>query len=61
MDDPKNGYYGGQTAAPIFKAIAERIASYLNIRPDLPPEVNLESLASAASNEVLRTIARRGP
>ncbi|PYI83506.1 MAG: hypothetical protein DME26_14880 [Verrucomicrobia bacterium] len=61
MDDPKNGYYGGQTAAPIFKAMAERIASYLNIRPDLPPEVNLESLASAASNEVMRTIARRVP
>src|SRR5207253_9507882 len=34
MDDPKQGYYGGQTAAPVFKQIAERAASYLNIRPD---------------------------
>jgi len=34
MDDPKQGYYGGQTAAPVFKAIAERAANYLNIRPE---------------------------
>jgi cell division protein FtsI/penicillin-binding protein 2 len=34
LDEPKQGYYGGQTAAPIFKQIAERAANYLNIRPD---------------------------
>jgi cell division protein FtsI/penicillin-binding protein 2 len=34
MDDPKQGYYGGQTAAPVFKQIAERAANYLNIRPE---------------------------
>jgi len=34
MDEPKQGYYGGQTAAPVFKQIAERAASYLNIRPE---------------------------
>ena len=34
LDEPKGGYYGGQTAAPIFRQIAERAASYLNIRPD---------------------------
>ena len=31
--DPKR-YYGGETAAPVFKAIAERAAAYLGIRPD---------------------------
>jgi cell division protein FtsI/penicillin-binding protein 2 len=34
LDEPKQGYYGGQVAAPIFKQIAERVANYLNIRPD---------------------------
>jgi cell division protein FtsI/penicillin-binding protein 2 len=32
--DRKAGYYGGQTAAPHFKAIAEQVANYLRIRPD---------------------------
>jgi hypothetical protein len=32
--DRKAGYYGGQTAAPHFKAIAEQVANYLKIRPD---------------------------
>ena len=34
MDEPHHGYYGGQTAAPIFKRIAELSANYLNLRPD---------------------------
>lgn len=32
--DIKKGYYGGQTAAPFFKAIAEQLANYLKIKPD---------------------------
>ncbi len=35
MDEPKQGYYGGQTCAPVFKQVAERAANYLNIHPDL--------------------------
>lgn len=35
LDEPKEGYYGGQVAAPAFRQIAERAASYLNIRPDI--------------------------
>ena len=34
LDEPRGAFYGGQTAAPIFRQIAERAASYLNIRPD---------------------------
>jgi len=34
MDQPKEGYYGGQVCGPIFRGIAERCASYLNIPPD---------------------------
>jgi cell division protein FtsI/penicillin-binding protein 2 len=36
LDDPNNGYYGGTTAAPFFHNIAERSASYLNLRPEKP-------------------------
>jgi len=34
MDEPRQGYYGGQTAAPLFRQVAERAANHLNIRPD---------------------------
>jgi cell division protein FtsI/penicillin-binding protein 2 len=39
LDDPdrrRGGYYGGETAAPIFKRIAERVAVQLDIAPDVP-------------------------
>jgi cell division protein FtsI/penicillin-binding protein 2 len=35
LDEPTGDYYGGLTAAPIFKTIAERTASYFGIKPDL--------------------------
>ena len=58
MDDPKEGYYGGQVCGPIFREIAERCASYLNIpsdknlqEPNSPPPLvaagAAKSLASA--------------
>ena len=34
MDDPREGYYGGQVCGPIFKDIADRCASYLNVPSD---------------------------
>jgi cell division protein FtsI/penicillin-binding protein 2 len=36
MDEPKEavGYYGGKVCAPVFRDIAERCASYLNIPAD---------------------------
>jgi cell division protein FtsI/penicillin-binding protein 2 len=34
MDEPKGGYYGGKVCGPVFREIAERCASYLNIPPD---------------------------
>jgi cell division protein FtsI/penicillin-binding protein 2 len=37
LDDPKDGHFGGETAAPIFRAIAERAANYLNLKPDIAP------------------------
>jgi cell division protein FtsI (penicillin-binding protein 3) len=43
MDEPKEGYYGGQVCGPVFKDIAERCASYLNI----PADKNLQPPASS--------------
>ena len=34
MDESKEGYYGGKVCAPVFREIAERCASYLNIPAD---------------------------
>jgi cell division protein FtsI/penicillin-binding protein 2 len=34
MDEPKEGYYGGKVCGPVFKDVAERCASYLNIPAD---------------------------
>ena len=34
MDEPKEGHYGGKICGPVFREIAERCASYLNIAPD---------------------------
>jgi cell division protein FtsI/penicillin-binding protein 2 len=37
MDEPRQGSYGGETAAPVFQRIATRAASYLGLPPVLPP------------------------
>ncbi len=49
LDEPKNGYYGGTTAAPIFRQIAELCANYLNIRPEEGREPKLASLGETTS------------
>jgi cell division protein FtsI/penicillin-binding protein 2 len=44
LDDPdrrRGGYYGSETAAPIFRRIAERLAVQLDIPPDQPPADDL--------------------
>ncbi|MDB6057573.1 MAG: ftsI [Verrucomicrobiales bacterium] len=38
LDEPKNGHYGGLTAAPYFKEMADRAANYLNLKPDIEVE-----------------------
>jgi cell division protein FtsI (penicillin-binding protein 3) len=50
LDEPKDGHYGGDVAAPVFHAIAERAANYLNLKPDIAPEpAATPSLTAAAS------------
>ena len=61
--DPKR-YYGGETAGPIFKAIAERAAAYLGIRPDVEapsdqPVSRAEAVAESAASNTL-TAAQSG-
>jgi cell division protein FtsI/penicillin-binding protein 2 len=34
LDEPQGEYYGGDTAAPVFKNIAQDIAVYSNIMPE---------------------------
>jgi len=36
LDEPKGEHYGGQVAAPIFVKVAESVANYLNVRPEVP-------------------------
>jgi cell division protein FtsI/penicillin-binding protein 2 len=58
MDEPKEGHYGGDTAAPVFKQIAERAASYLNIRPEDNVQPVPETAAALEDARVVRTAAR---
>lgn len=54
LDEPKNGHYGGQIAAPVFRAIAEQAASYLKIRPDRD-EAAPESVSALTKHERIKT------
>ncbi|HXT12450.1 MAG TPA: penicillin-binding protein 2 [Candidatus Angelobacter sp.] len=58
LDEPKEGYYGGQVAGPVFKEIAERAANYLNIRPDIQDDNRPDVLAEATDNRQTRAPGR---
>ena len=59
LDEPKEGYYGGQVAGPVFKEIAERVANYLNIRPDIEDKSPApDVLAQAADNRQTKPAVR---
>jgi len=58
LDEPDPRlYYGGETAGPIFKAIAERAAAYLGIRPDVTPEMPPEEPATSRVERVAQQTA----
>ncbi len=50
----RQGYEGGALAAPVFAAIAARVANYLRLEPDLVPEPDPEGPARLT---VTRTLA----
>jgi len=48
-EPPKGDHYGGAAAGPIFKAMAERAANYLNLKPDIDTTAPAgQTLAAAA-------------
>ena len=58
LDEPDPRlYYGGETAGPIFKAIAERAAAYLGIRPDVTPEMPPPEPATSRAERVAQQTA----
>ena len=60
MDEPKQGYYGGQIAAPVFRQIAEAAANYLNIRPEDSEAAPVAApVAPPLDNRILKTAAAR--
>lgn len=36
LDEPRDGYYGGVVAAPVFRRIAQEVLGYLNVKPSAP-------------------------
>jgi len=55
MDEPKEGYYGGKVCGPVFRDIAERCASYLNLPPDSNLTTNALQLAAATNSQRILT------
>jgi cell division protein FtsI/penicillin-binding protein 2 len=55
MDEPKEGYYGGKVCGPVFREIAERCASYLNIPPDLNLTTNAPPLVAETNSRKVQT------
>jgi cell division protein FtsI/penicillin-binding protein 2 len=51
LDEPRGQHYGGLTAGPLFKQIAEGAASYLNIRPDRVEDGGASGPFEAAAEE----------
>jgi cell division protein FtsI/penicillin-binding protein 2 len=49
MDEPKEGYYGGQVCGPVFRDVAERCASCLNIPPDQTNPNGQQSLVASGT------------
>jgi cell division protein FtsI/penicillin-binding protein 2 len=60
MDEPRDSHYGGMVAAPVFHAIAERAANYLNLKPDIVPEPSANPILTAAGEQgaVLRLVEK---
>jgi cell division protein FtsI/penicillin-binding protein 2 len=61
IDEPdiKKGYYGGQTAAPYFKAIAEQVANYLKIKPDRNDSIGETLVGGSGAAPANGVVARR--
>ncbi|MDB6021438.1 MAG: Peptidoglycan glycosyltransferase, partial [Pedosphaera sp.] len=61
LDTPRGGHYGGETAAPVFKEIAEKAANYLNIKPDKGDPSAMPGEKLVAPESPVKTAALRSP
>jgi hypothetical protein len=53
MDEPpKREHFGGAAAGPVFKAVAERAANYLNLKPEREPALPANPTLTAAAGTV---------
>jgi cell division protein FtsI (penicillin-binding protein 3) len=62
LDEPKGGHYGGEVAAPIFRRVAEGVASYLNIRPDVVnslPDPVAKSAGEFSNSRAIKTVVAK--
>jgi cell division protein FtsI/penicillin-binding protein 2 len=59
MDEPRDSHYGGLVAAPVFHAIAERAANYLNLKPDIEAEPSVNQTLTAAGEPDARPIVKQ--
>jgi len=48
LDQPKDGYYGGEVCAPVFRDIAKQVLRYLRVPPEraLPSPVLTAGVAA---------------
>lgn len=62
LDEPKGRLHqGGQVAAPTFKAIAEKVANYLNIRPENSGDQAVPDVLTTGPDHSVKTAAVRAP
>src|SRR5581483_3916238 len=62
LDEPKGRLHqGGQVAAPIFKAIAEKAANYLNIPPEQINDQPKPDRLAGGRDQTVKTAAVRTP
>jgi cell division protein FtsI/penicillin-binding protein 2 len=59
MDEPRDSHYGGDVAAPVFHAIAERAANYLNLKPDIEAAPSTNQLFTAAGEKGAQRLVRK--
>jgi len=58
MDEPRDSHYGGLVAAPVFHAIAERAANYLNLKPDIGPDTSTNYMAAGGLDTAMRIVKK---
>jgi stage V sporulation protein D (sporulation-specific penicillin-binding protein) len=59
LDEPRGLYYGGEVAAPVFRAIAQKVLQYLAVAPDQP--LTPEQLAQLRRRQMEQAVNEVSP